>query len=64
MTILCLNLNVLEPFTEKEKLDFAKPKYKIERIDSDNIKQKILNISYVDWKKMPSRINRLLLMLT
>ncbi|MPN26885.1 hypothetical protein SDC9_174311 [bioreactor metagenome] len=38
--------------SKKEKLDFVKPEYEIERIDSYNIRQKILNISYVDWKKL------------
>lgn len=36
----------------KEKLNFVKPEYEIERIDSYEIRQKILNISYVDWKKL------------
>jgi len=34
--------------SKKEKLDFIKPEYEIERIDSYYIRQKILNISYVD----------------
>jgi CRISPR-associated protein Cas1 len=38
--------------SKKEKLDFVKPEYEIERIDSQEIRQKILNISYVDWKKL------------
>lgn len=38
--------------SKKEKLDFVKPEYEIERIDSYEIRQKILNISYVDWKKL------------
>ncbi|WP_052279157.1 hypothetical protein [Methanosarcina acetivorans] len=38
--------------TKKEKLDFVKPEYEIERVDSYEIRQKILNISYVDWKKL------------
>ncbi|RXA17602.1 CRISPR-associated protein Cas1 [Methanosarcina sp. MSH10X1] len=38
--------------SKKEKLDFVKPEYEIERIDSYDIRQKILNISYVDWKKL------------
>ena len=33
-------------------LDFVKPEYEIERIDSYDIRQKILSISYVDWKKL------------
>ena len=38
--------------SKKEKLDFVKPEFEIERIDSYDMRQKILNISYVDWKKL------------
>ncbi|WP_048126831.1 hypothetical protein [Methanosarcina sp. WH1] len=38
--------------SKKEKLDFIKPEYEIERIDPYDIRQKILNISYVDWKQL------------
>lgn len=38
--------------SKKEKLDFVKPEYEIERIDSYEIRQKILSISYVHWKKL------------
>jgi CRISPR-associated protein Cas1 len=38
--------------SKKEKLEFVKPEYEIERIDSQEIRQKILSISYVDWKKL------------
>jgi len=34
--------------SKKEKLDFVKPEYEIERIDSYDIRQKILNMSSVD----------------
>lgn len=37
---------------KKEKIDFVKPEYEIERINSYDVKQKILSISYVDWKKL------------
>ncbi|WP_440955081.1 CRISPR-associated protein Cas1 [Methanosarcina sp. Mfa9] len=37
---------------KKKELDFVKPEYEIERVDSYEIRQKILNISYVDWKKL------------
>ena len=38
---------------EKRKtLDFSNPVYSVERQDSDDIRQKILSISYSDWKKM------------
>lgn len=38
--------------SKKEKPDFVKPEYDVERIDSYDIRQKILNISDVDWKKL------------
>jgi CRISPR-associated protein Cas1 len=37
---------------KKEKLDFVKPEYEIGRIDSYDLRQKILNISYVEWEKL------------
>jgi CRISPR-associated protein Cas1 len=38
---------------EKRKIiDFSNPAYSVERQDSDDIRQKILSISYSDWKKM------------
>ncbi|WP_235856330.1 CRISPR-associated protein Cas1 [Methanolobus halotolerans] len=38
---------------EKRKtLDFSKPSYFVERQDSEEIRQRILSISYSDWKKM------------
>lgn len=38
---------------EKRKtIDFSKPTYSVERHDSEEIRQKILSISYSDWKKM------------
>jgi len=58
------NLRVLEYAysktltSKKEKLDFVKPEYEIERIDSYEIRQKILNIFYIFnifyiyWKKL------------
>jgi CRISPR-associated protein Cas1 len=38
--------------SKKEKLDFIKPEYEIDRIDSYDIRQKILNISYIEWEKL------------
>jgi CRISPR-associated protein Cas1 len=38
--------------SKKEKLNLVKPEYEIGRIDSYDIRQKILSISYVDWKKL------------
>jgi len=32
--------------------DFLKPSYEIERQDSNEIRKKILDISYSDWKKL------------
>jgi CRISPR-associated protein Cas1 len=38
---------------EKRKtIDFSNPAYAVERQDSDEIRQKIMSISYSDWKKM------------
>ncbi len=36
----------------KKDLNFIKPEYEIERVDSYEIRHKILNISYADWKKL------------
>ena len=33
-------------------LDFSKPAYAVERHDSEDVRQKILSISYTEWKKM------------
>ena len=38
--------------SKKDKLDFVKPEYEIERIDTYEMRQKILSISYADWKKL------------
>ncbi len=38
---------------EKRKtIDFSHPHYAVERQDSEDVRQKILSISYTDWKKM------------
>jgi CRISPR-associated protein Cas1 len=38
---------------EKRKIiDFSKPAYSVERQDSEDIRQKILSISYLDWRNM------------
>lgn len=37
---------------KRKNLDFSKPAYSVERQDSDDIRQKILSISYSEWKKM------------
>jgi CRISPR-associated protein Cas1 len=37
---------------KRKTFDLSKPAYAVERQDSDDIRQKILNISYSDWKKM------------
>ena len=38
---------------EKRKtIDFSNPHYAVERQDSEDVRQKILSISYTDWKKM------------
>jgi len=33
-------------------MNFTIPKFGVQRVDSPEIRQKILNISYVDWKKL------------
>ena len=37
---------------KKKTVDFCKPEYTIARLDSEDIRQKILNISYTDWENM------------
>ena len=37
---------------KRNTIDFSKPEYAVERQDSEDIRQKILDISYTDWKKM------------
>ncbi len=37
---------------KRKTLDFSKPAYAVERQDSDEIRQKILSISYTEWEKM------------
>lgn len=37
---------------KKKTIDFSKPVYAVERHDSEDVRQKILSISYSDWKKM------------
>ncbi|KXS40418.1 MAG: CRISPR-associated protein, Cas1 family [Methanolobus sp. T82-4] len=37
---------------KRKTLDFSKPAYAVERQDSEDIRQKILSISYSEWKNM------------
>jgi len=37
---------------KSKELDFVSPEFGVNRVDSHEIRQKILNISYVDWKKL------------
>ncbi|WP_406661505.1 CRISPR-associated endonuclease Cas1 [Methanolobus sp. ZRKC3] len=37
---------------KRKNIDFSKPAYTVERHDSQDIRQKILEISYTDWKNM------------
>jgi CRISPR-associated protein Cas1 len=37
---------------KRKIIDFSNPAYSVERQDSDDIRQKILSISYSEWKKM------------
>jgi len=36
---------------KRKTIDFSKPKYKLNRIDTEELKDKISNISYYKWKK-------------
>jgi CRISPR-associated protein Cas1 len=36
----------------RKNLEFVNPVYKIERDDSEELRQKILDVSYSEWKKM------------
>ncbi|WP_410509644.1 CRISPR-associated protein Cas1 [Methanosarcina hadiensis] len=37
---------------KRKKIDFINPQYETKRQDSSDIRQKILSISYSDWKKL------------
>ncbi len=37
---------------KSKELDFVSPEFGVNRVDSHEIRQKILSISYVDWKKL------------
>ncbi|KGK97719.1 hypothetical protein LI82_08030 [Methanococcoides methylutens] len=37
---------------KRKTIEFVKPSYKIERYDSDDLRKKIIDISYTEWKKM------------
>jgi CRISPR-associated protein Cas1 len=39
-------------FGKKKMPDFVAPAYTVDRQDSDEIRQKILDISYTEWKEM------------
>jgi len=39
-------------YGQKRKLDFVTPEFGGQRVDSHEIRQKILSISYSDWKKL------------
>ncbi len=44
---------LVQYLVEKRKaIDFSKPEFTIDRQDSDDIRQKILSISYTDWKNL------------
>jgi CRISPR-associated protein Cas1 len=53
-SVLLLKTRELSHYlTEKtKKLEFVNPEFGVFRVDSQEIRQKILNISYVDWKKL------------
>ena len=37
---------------KKQSLSFMKPEYQVDRVDTDEIRRKILSISYADQKKL------------
>ena len=44
---------LVQYLVEKTKaIDFSKPEFTIHRQDSEDIRQKILSISYTEWKNM------------
>ncbi|WP_292372616.1 CRISPR-associated endonuclease Cas1 [Methanosarcina sp. UBA411] len=53
-SVLLLKTRELSHYlTEKsKKLEFVNPEFGVFRVDSQELRQKILNISYVDWKKL------------
>ena len=36
----------------RKKLEFVNPVYKVEKDDSEELRQKIIDMSYSEWKKM------------
>jgi CRISPR-associated protein Cas1 len=49
--LLLKTRELAQSLVEKKKdIDFCKPAYNVERQDSEDIRQKILNISYTDGK--------------
>ncbi|WP_321418427.1 CRISPR-associated endonuclease Cas1 [uncultured Methanomethylovorans sp.] len=51
--LLLKTRELVQYLVEKRKaIDFSKPEFTIDRQDSDDIRQKILNISYTEWKNM------------
>ena len=37
---------------KKQSVNFMKPEYQVDRVDTDDIRRKIQSISYADWKKL------------
>ena len=51
--LLLKTRELVQYLVEKRKaIDFSKPEFTIDRQDSDDIRQKILSISYTEWKNM------------
>jgi CRISPR-associated protein Cas1 len=51
--LLLKTRELVQCLIEKRKaIDFSKPEFTIHRQDSDDIRQKILSISYTEWKNM------------
>ena len=51
--LLLKTRELVQYLVEKRKaIDFSKPEFTIDRQDSDDIRQKILSISYTEWKNL------------
>jgi len=37
---------------KKKQFDFKEPEYHLDRVDSDELRMKILNMPYAEWSKM------------
>ncbi|WP_244603503.1 hypothetical protein [Methanococcoides sp. NM1] len=42
---------------KRKTIEFSKPSYKIERHDSDDMRKKILDMTYTEWKSATRKLN-------